>query len=285
MWDMRSLEKMVNRTTLSTQRALHQHILELGEQLCPWSSLNTKTEESLKTPRDSVHSMQPLIGGKQHDAPTMEQFKVFAEEEKRTASRLQEESLRAQFQEALRARDRLEAEGRVELQVELQAKFRAHVEVLQAQMEREKIQAVEEACRKLKKQLQKEAEEARESTVQTIREETQECVRKCVQEAERRVHEECEMKAEKDKRLLQERHEEEISELQNRQQQLQDCLEEVCRERIQYETEFKNVQASYRLFVDLTESSLHSDYLLKLRRLGKEPGLTETATQTDEITT
>ncbi|XP_051564089.1 differentially expressed in FDCP 6 homolog [Myxocyprinus asiaticus] len=285
MWDMRSLEKMVNRTTLSTQRVLHQHILELGEQLCPWSSLNAKTDEYLKTPPNSVHSRQPLVGGKQPDAPTMEEFKLLAEEAKHTALRLQEESLRAQFQEALRARDRLEAEGRGELQVELQAQFRAHVEGLQAQMEWEKIQAVEEACRKLKIQLQKEAEEARESTIQTIQKETQECVRKYVQEAERRVHEECEMKAEKEKRLLQERHEEEISELQYRQQQLQDSLEEVRRERIQYEAEFKKVQASYRQFVDLTESSLHSDYLLKLRRLGKEPGLTDTATQTDEITT
>ncbi len=47
---------------------------------------------------------------------------------------------------------------------------------------------------------------------------------------------------------------------------------------------FQKVQASYRRFVDLTDSSLHSDYLLKLRRLGREPGLMDTATQTDEIT-
>ncbi len=46
---------------------------------------------------------------------------------------------------------------------------------------------------------------------------------------------------------------------------------------------FQKVQASYRRFVDLTDSSLHSDYLLKLRRLGREPGLMDTATQTDEI--
>lgn len=38
-----------------------------------------------------------------------------------------------------------------------------------------------------------------------------------MQDAERRVREECDMKAERDKRVLQDRHEEEISELQNRQ--------------------------------------------------------------------
>jgi len=45
---------------------------------------------------------------------------------------------------------------------------------------------------------------------------------------------------------------------------------------------FQKVQASYMRFVDLTDSSLHSDYLLKPRRLGREPGLVDTATQTDD---
>ncbi|XP_048041807.1 centrosomal protein of 131 kDa isoform X2 [Megalobrama amblycephala] len=256
---------------------------ELGEQLCPWSSPNTRTDNHLKLASNSVNS-RPVIGLEQPDTPAMEEFKHLAEEEKRAALRLQEESLQARFREALRAWDRLEAEMRRELQVELQAQFRAHCECLRAQMEEEKVQAVGEACRKLREQLHKEAEETRETIIQTVREETQESVRRCVQDIERSVREECDMKAEREKRVLQDRHEEEISELQNRLQQLQDSLEQACRERIQYEAEFKKVQASYRQFVDLTDSSLHSDYLLKLRRLGREPGLMDTATQTDEIT-
>ncbi|XP_016405228.1 stress response protein nst1-like [Sinocyclocheilus rhinocerous] len=283
MWDTRFLEKMVNRTTLSTQRVLHTHILELGEQLCPWSSPNARTDDHLKLATNSVN-LRPAIGREQPDAPTMEEFKQLKEKEKRAALRLQEESLQASFQEALRARDRLEAEMRRELQVELQAQFRAHCEDLRAQMEEEKVQAVGEACRKLQGQLHKEAEETRDKIIHTVREETQECVRRCVQDAERSIREECDLKSEREKRALQDRHEEEISELQSRIQQLQDSLEQACRERIQYEAEFKKVQASYRRFVDLTDSSLHSDYLLKLRRLGTEPGLMDTATQTDEIT-
>ncbi len=45
---------------------------------------------------------------------------------------------------------------------------------------------------------------------------SQECVRRCVQDAERSIREECDMKAEREKRALQDRHEEEISEQQNR---------------------------------------------------------------------
>lgn len=62
-----------------------------------------------------------------------------------------------------------------ELQVELQAQFRAHCEGLRAQMEEEKVQAVGEACRKLQEQLHKEAEETREKIIHTVREETQVC--------------------------------------------------------------------------------------------------------------
>lgn len=65
---------------------------------------------------------------------------------------------------------------RRELQVELQAQFRARCEGLKARMEEEKVQAVGEACRKLREQLNKEAEETRETIIQTVREENQVCV-------------------------------------------------------------------------------------------------------------
>ncbi|XP_056606931.1 uncharacterized protein si:dkey-111f13.5 isoform X1 [Triplophysa dalaica] len=278
MWDTRSLEKMVNRTTLSTQRVLHKNILDLEEQSSPCSSLNPKTDKHLKSP------LKPVIGWDKPDTPALEEFKMLAEKEKHTALRLQEESLRARFQEALRARDRLEAEVRLELQVELQGVFRAHCDNLRAQREEKKVQAVGEACRKLRDQLEKEAEEDRERIIQALRKENQEHVRMCVQEAVKSVCDECDMKAERERHVLQDKHAEEISELHDRLRQLQDSLEKVCRERVEYEAEFKKVQASYRRFVDLTDSSLHSDYLLKLRRLGREPGLTDTSSQTDDIT-
>ncbi|XP_065125875.2 uncharacterized protein [Paramisgurnus dabryanus] len=284
MWDTRSLEKLVNRTTLSTQRVLHTHILELGEQLRLSSSLNAKTDNHLKSPPKSVCSPQPVIGWDEADTPAVEEFKLLAEKEKHTALRLQEERLRAKFEDALRARDRLEAEVRLELQQELQAGFKAHCEDLRSQMEEEKVQAVEEACRKLREQLEKRADEDHERTIQALQDENQEHVRRCVEKAERSVREDCDVKAQGERQVLEDKHAEDISELHNRMKQLQDSLEQVCGERIQYEAEFKKVQASYKQFVDLTDSSMHSDYLLKLRRLGREPGLTDTASQTDDIT-
>lgn len=57
--------------------------------------------------------------------------------------------------------------------MELQAGFRAHRDNLRAQMEEKKVQAVGEACRKLREQLEKEAEEDRERIMQGLRDENQ----------------------------------------------------------------------------------------------------------------
>lgn len=63
---------------------------ELGEQLCPWSSPNARTDDHLKLATNLVN-LQPAIGQEQPDAPSMEEFKQLAEKEKRAALRLQEE--------------------------------------------------------------------------------------------------------------------------------------------------------------------------------------------------
>ncbi|KAA0723083.1 hypothetical protein E1301_Tti005202 [Triplophysa tibetana] len=271
MWDTRSLEKMVNRTTLSPQRLLHKNILDLEEQSSPCSSLNPKTDKHLKSP------LKPVIGWDKPDTLALDEFKMLAEKEKHTALRLQEERLRAQFQEALRARDRLEAEVRLELQVELQGVFRAHCDNLRAQKEEKKVQAVGEACRKLRDQLEKEAEEDREKIIQALRIENQ---RMSGMYSFFCHHYQCLTYACPTFFISACAYVSVCSRLR----QLQDSLEQVCRERVEYEAEFKKVQASYRRFVDLTDSSLHSDYLLKLRRLGREPGLTDTSSQTDDFT-
>lgn len=57
--------------------------------------------------------------------------------------------------------------------MELQGVFRAHCDNLRAQREEKKVQAVGEACRKLRDQLEKEAEEDRERIIQALRNENQ----------------------------------------------------------------------------------------------------------------
>lgn len=63
---------------------------ELGEQLCPWSSPNARTDDHLKLATNLVN-LRPAIGWEQPDTPAMEEFKQLAEKEKHAALRLQEE--------------------------------------------------------------------------------------------------------------------------------------------------------------------------------------------------
>ncbi|XP_072544876.1 uncharacterized protein [Salminus brasiliensis] len=216
--DLSSLEKMVNKTTLTTQRVLHTHILALGEKLCSQSSSSFTMDVLHTSVPDSSTARLPLVELAQPDHPWTEGFQQWAEEEKEKALKLQEECLRAQFQEALQARARLEAEAIQDQRVNMEAQLEARCASLRQQMEKEKMLKVREACWRLREEMRREAE----------------------------------MEIQKEMRVVQET--------------------------------MEKVQASYRQFIDLTDSSLHSDYLLKLRRLGREPGLIETATQTDEVT-
>ncbi|KAJ8337746.1 hypothetical protein SKAU_G00367120 [Synaphobranchus kaupii] len=281
------LERMVNYTTLSTQRVLHTHILELGERLCPSSSPSSPPGTGPSPgPVQSPHSpsSKQLVGAAAGgDKPWTQVFTQLAEEEKERALKKQSESLQASFAQALSSRDRLEAELRQGQRVELLARFEQERAGLRAQTERETRLAVEEACERLRTQLLREAEETRRRETETFQAEAQERLKQRVQEVEKRVRAECEAVAQRDRETLQDGHTDELSQLQGRIQQLEGRLRSVTREKMQYESEFKKVQCSYRQFVDLTESSLHSDYLLKLRRLGREPGLTETEVQTDDI--
>ncbi|XP_037403009.1 trichohyalin [Pygocentrus nattereri] len=277
------LKRMVSRTTLTTQRVLHTDVL--GEKLCsqlPASSSSTMDIVCTSVP-DSSTAWLPSVEMAQPDYPWVEEFQQWAEEEKEKALKLQEECLRAQFQEALQARERLEAEVIQGQQAKLQVQLEAHCAGLREQMKEEKKLEVQEVCRRLKEEMKKEAAMEREKEMRVIHEQMEERVREHVLMAEQHVREECEKEARRENQNLQDRHMKEISQLQDRLQQLQDSLVRVCRERMQYETELKKVQASYRQFIDLTDSSLHSDYLLRLRRLGREPGLMETSTQTDDV--
>ncbi|XP_036452631.1 inner centromere protein [Colossoma macropomum] len=177
--DLNPLERMVNRTTLTTQRVLHTHILALGEKLSselPASSSSTMDVLRTSVP-DSSTAWLPLVEMAQPDYPWMEEFQQWAEEEKEKALKLQEECLRAQFREALQARERLEAEAIQGQQANLQVQLEAHCAGLREQMKEEKKMEVQEACRRLKEEMKREAEMEREKEMGVIQEQMEERVR------------------------------------------------------------------------------------------------------------
>ncbi|XP_064181700.1 MAP7 domain-containing protein 1 [Anguilla rostrata] len=168
------LERMINHTTLSTQRVLHNHILELGEQLRPSSSSPSPGPSPGPAQSPYTLSSRQLVGKAiEGDRPWTEVFSELAEEEKERALQQQKETLQARFTEALSARERLEAELRQGQRVELLARFERERAGLRAQAERETGLAVEEACERLRAQALREADEARQREAEAFQTEAQ----------------------------------------------------------------------------------------------------------------
>ncbi|XP_018109317.2 vicilin-like seed storage protein At2g18540 [Xenopus laevis] len=129
----------------------------------------------------------------------------------------------------------------------------------------------------------REAETARKREVQALREEEE------VRSGERLKYTlsmaaaEEQRRAEQEKEVLGQKHAEELRILEEKVTALQEQLNKVAQEKVDFECKFKELQLNYRRFIDLTDSSLHSDYLLRLIHLGKPPGYVHSAAQTDDV--
>ncbi|XP_069042797.1 caldesmon [Lepisosteus oculatus] len=274
----RLLERIVNRGTLSTQRATHRHILELGDR--------RSASPAAPPPAGRVEDRGAAAPGEgdprwqEGEAP---EPRGTAEDERERALEQQRLTLQARFEEALRNRDRLEAEQRQRLRARLAARAQEQARALQARLEEERSRAVRQACEALAARLGREAEERGRAEAERVRAEAQAELSERVRQAEVRVREQCERDAARERRALREEHSQREAQLKEQIGELQVKVQRVTREKMLYEKEFKEVQVNYRRFVDLTDSSLHSDYLLRLRRLGREPGLAETGVQTDDV--
>ncbi|XP_064787590.1 UPF0430 protein CG31712 isoform X2 [Oncorhynchus masou masou] len=219
MSDMGPLQRMLNRTSLSTQRLLHTHILGLGEYFLP-PSTSTSTSQDPGPSSFSPHTEQPEVGATQGESPWMAVFLQRAEEDKEKSLKQQEECLQVCFKEALLARERLEAEQRQGERVKQQAQFAERCVGLREEIEREMRLAVEETCGRMRLEMQREVEEERQREVEAMEAKVQENVKRLVRETEVCVRQQCEREAQKDLQILQDRHTVELALMQSR----QECL-------------------------------------------------------------
>ncbi|XP_041094178.1 plectin isoform X2 [Polyodon spathula] len=281
------LERIVNRTTLSTQRATHRHILDKFQ----------KTKKKKKT--------APVCGGEQergalpeHEEEEgseasalcrleeeLQELRAGAERERELAMQQQKQVLEARFQEVLLNRDRLEEERLHQLSQRLRLEAVEAAQVLEERQREDERRAVQDACRALRLQLAEEAEAEKQREVRRVLAEAQAEFALRQSEAEEAVRQDCKREGALERERQEERHREELRLLAGEISGLRQQLCGVTREKMEYEKAFKEVQVNYRRFIDLTDSSLHSDYLLELRALGRPAGLSERGVQTDEIST
>ncbi|XP_026884253.2 uncharacterized protein si:dkey-111f13.5 [Electrophorus electricus] len=300
MSDTKALERMVSRTTLTTQRIRHTHILALGERLRARVSASTAADARAAPFPNAPATSLPLDRAVRPDCAWKEDVQRAATKETEKALKVQEESRRSLVSvRANPAAAAREALGPQRLCTPASTVpggpcrpgrgwgLRGRRASAWSSRPNSRLAAPARGNRRRgrhgwpREELKGESELEREQEMRVIKEQMEVHVQECVSVAERRVGEERRSTAQMERETLQDSHAQEISLLQDRLQQLQGTLVQVSRERMWYETEFKKVQASYRQFVDLTDTSLHSDYLLKLRCLGREPGLMENTTQTD----
>ncbi|XP_066446188.1 coiled-coil domain-containing protein 91 [Eleutherodactylus coqui] len=199
------------------------------------------------------------------------------EKEKEEAIREQKESFQKQLTEISKNRKHLEEERVRTLRQRIRKELEEEMKELRRDWKVESTVAVEEACQ----ETQKRAEREQERKMQAVKEAAELYYKERLTDAVKEAVKEEQRHSELKKDLLKRQHEEELKSFQEQICAVEEQLKRVIREKDDFACQFKELQLNYKRFIDLTDSALHSDYLLRLIRLGKPPGYAHCAVQTD----
>ncbi|XP_053575485.1 ski oncogene-like [Bombina bombina] len=200
------------------------------------------------------------------------------EQEKEEALKDLRESFQRQLAETALNRRHLEEERMAQLRRTLERQTEQELQRLHQTWEAKSLAAVGAACQETRKEIERD----REQEMQKMKEAAQEEFKQQLQDALSKLMLEEKRHMEEQKEVIEQKHTEELQLLQKKICDLQEQLEGVVKEKMEFECHFKELQLNYKRFIDLTESSLHSDYLLRLIRLGEPPGYAHHAVQTDD---
>ncbi|XP_063786886.1 golgin subfamily A member 6-like protein 7 [Pseudophryne corroboree] len=202
------------------------------------------------------------------------------EKEKEEALREQNESFQRQLAEIARNRQHLEEERmrmlRHRLQQEMEQEMRGLRQCWKEESTDAVLEALEEARRQAEREREREMQAAKEAAELHYKDRLKHAVAEAVAEEQRQ--------SEQQRDSMKRQQAEELKAFQEKICAVQEQLESVIREKTDFECQFKELQLNYKRFIDLTDSALHSDYLLRLIRLGKPPGYAHCAVQTDANT-
>ncbi|XP_069502382.1 uncharacterized abhydrolase domain-containing protein DDB_G0269086-like [Ambystoma mexicanum] len=280
------LERLVNTASLSTQRVTHLNILAIGDELLT-SKKRRRRKQDVAAPAGPVPMEIAEEESDEEDADRLEKelaaAQTLAEKEKQRALKAQEESFTKMLEEVARNRDHLEVERLGQFRRKLE---REQAEALKTQrmgFEAQKQEAVKAACTELRNQVRREVEQECSWKIESALAAAKVKFQKQLEAAVQVAQAECRTQADEERSRVLGCHAREIQKLQDEMAGLRHEIALLHREKKAYEWQYQEVQLNYRRFIDLTESGLHSDYLLRLRRLGLPPGHTDTGVQTDHV--
>ncbi|XP_073507104.1 uncharacterized protein [Phyllobates terribilis] len=197
--------------------------------------------------------------------------------EKEEAIRGQNESFQKQLAEMATNRKHLEEERIKTLRQRIRKELEEEMEALRRSWKSESTVAVEDA----RQEEQKRAESEWQREIRAVKEAAEVYYKERMKEAVSEVIAGERKRSELQRGSLRRRQEEELKSLQDQICAVQEQLKCVVRDKEDYARQFKELQLNYKRFIDLTDSALHSDYLLKLIRLGKPPGYAHCGVQTE----
>ncbi|GFO43785.1 translation initiation factor if-2-like [Plakobranchus ocellatus] len=273
------LERMLNKTTLVTQRVGHGQIMELGDNILA----ATRTDDH----SDRERAVQEAVDAAEARATRELRAALRRLTKEKDAERTRALEKQKWYADRLAARvcqqrDRAEAERMKELRKALEEEKQEALKQQWEECERLKEQAVEEACLALRKRLRDEFAVEKERAIADALRVAREGFRKREQEVIARTRRECKEEARLEAERVAALHKAEVDGLNLRYDILERKYKKELAHKERVERDFRALQEDYQRFMDYTDGRFHSDYLMRLRYLGMRLATKEISTVTYE---
>ncbi|KAL8598923.1 hypothetical protein ACOMHN_015502 [Nucella lapillus] len=262
---LETLERMLNKTTLTTQRLTHHNIMDIGDKMLTVTESDDR-EDRQKAIDDAVTAAEARATRELLAA--LHRLTRDQDGERQRALDRQTWYHERQAERVSEQRDRAEEERVKDLTRQLTQQMQ---EALAAQLEenlRQQQEAVAAACSALRHQLRQEFDVERETAVGGALREAEEAFKKREEEVRAWTREQCREEARREAERRAKLHQAEVDRLGHRCSVVSDKYRKEAGHRQRVETDFRTLQEDYGRFLDLTDGRFHSDYLLRPRHLG-----------------
>ncbi|XP_021375551.1 trichohyalin-like [Mizuhopecten yessoensis] len=262
-----TIERMLNKTTLSTQRVAHRQIVELGDYL-----LNNRADDSKE---ERERELQQAVDAAEARATrelraAVKRLRSAKDEEKRKALQLQQDYYERLAKRIEEQRDAAEEERQRELTKQLDGEKEEALRQQWEECERLKEIAIQEACQALTRKLRLDFTLEKERAIATALREQKERFLKREQETIARTIRDCEELARKEALRVSKIHQDEVNRLNHKYDGLEKKYLKELDHKNRLEKDFRALQDDYRRFMNYTDGKFHSDYLIKLRYTGMQ---------------
>ncbi|XP_076453522.1 uncharacterized protein LOC143288779 [Babylonia areolata] len=262
---LETLERMLQKTTLTTQRLTHQNIMNIGSNLLTVTESDDR-EDKQKAIDDAVSAAEARATRELRAA--LKRLQEEKDGERQRALAKQEWYNERQAQRVSEQRDRAEEEHLKDLRRKL---TQEKDEALAAQWEeaqRLQQEAVALACGALRTQLRREFEEEKAAAIAEALREAEEAFKRREEEVRARTRQQCQEEARREAERTAKLHQAEVERLSQKYKVLEQKFRKELDHKERVEKDFRGLQEDYRRFMDYTDGRFHSDYLMKLRHVG-----------------